>query len=163
MSLHSDTLFWCHANQSLLLLLNATCLAEKHHIPTLVFVLSRLGLEPMINSMEGEHTNNYTTNGSTVVRAQTFQAIVSHLGSFTHPAIVLYWFICSFCDTGSRWSFWVEMNLCRFFNHLRIDRNFCSVHEEITSIGLYTPCNSRSGLRKGVYNLIEVISNEPNK
>jgi hypothetical protein len=38
---------------------------------------------------------------------------------------------------------------------LRIDRNSCSVHEEITSIRL----------RKGVYNLIEVISrsNEPNK
>jgi hypothetical protein len=42
--------------------------------------------------------------------------------------------------------------------HFRIDRNFCSVHEEITLIRLYTP-----GLRKGVYNLIEVISNEPNK
>ena len=47
--------------------------------------------------------------------------------------------------------------------YLRIDRNFCSVHEEITSIRLYTPCNPRSELRKGVYNLIEVISNEPNK
>ena len=49
--------------------------------------------------------------------------------------------------------------------YLRIDRNFCSVHEEITSIRLYTPCNPRSGsgLRKGVYSLIEVISNEPNK
>ena len=47
--------------------------------------------------------------------------------------------------------------------HLRIDRNFCSVHEEITSVRLYTPCNPRSGIRKGVYNLIEVISNEPNK
>ena len=35
-------------------------------------------------------------------------------------------------------------------NYLRIDRNFCSVHEEIISI-------------KDVYNLIEVISNEPNK
>ena len=49
--------------------------------------------------------------------------------------------------------------------YLRIDRNFCSVHEEITSIRLYTPCNprTRSELRKGEYNLIEVISNEPNK
>jgi len=47
--------------------------------------------------------------------------------------------------------------------HLRIDRNFCSVHEEVTSIWLYTPCNQRSGLRQGVYNLIEVISNEPKK
>jgi hypothetical protein len=25
--------------------------------------------------------------------------------------------------------------------HLKIDRNLCSVHEEITSIRLYTPCN----------------------
>jgi len=28
--------------------------------------------------------------------------------------------------------------------YLRIDRNFCSVHEEITSIRLYTPCNPRT-------------------
>ena len=47
--------------------------------------------------------------------------------------------------------------------YLRIDRNFCSVHEEITSIRLYIPCNPCSEIRKGVYNLIEVISNEPNK
>jgi hypothetical protein len=46
---------------------------------------------------------------------------------------------------------------------LRIDRSICSIHEEITSIKLYTQCNSHSGLRKGVYSLIEVISNEPNK
>jgi hypothetical protein len=46
---------------------------------------------------------------------------------------------------------------------LRIDRNLCSIHEEITSIRLYTPGNPRSRLRKGVYNLIEVISNEPNE
>ena len=25
--------------------------------------------------------------------------------------------------------------------HLKIDHNFCLVHEEITSIWLYTPCN----------------------
>ena len=47
--------------------------------------------------------------------------------------------------------------------YLRIDRNFCSVDEEITSIRLYIPYNRRSGLGKCVYNLIEVISNEPNK
>ena len=35
MSLHSDTLFWFRANQSLLFLLNAVCLAEKHQIPIL--------------------------------------------------------------------------------------------------------------------------------
>ena len=33
MSLHSDTLFWFRANQSLLLPLNAACLADKQHIP----------------------------------------------------------------------------------------------------------------------------------
>ena len=49
------------------------------------------------------------------------------------------------------------------FQYLRIDRNFCSVHEEITSIRLYTPCNPLCGLHKDVYNLIEVISNESNK
>jgi hypothetical protein len=55
--------------------------------------------------------------------------------------------------------------ICSYWNfkHLRIDRNVCSVHEEMTSIRLYTPCNPHSALRKGVYNLIEVISNEPNK
>jgi hypothetical protein len=50
-----------------------------------------------------------------------------------------------------------------FIKQLRIDRNFCSVHEEIISIRLYTLCNPGSRLCKGVYNMIEVISNEPNK
>jgi uncharacterized membrane protein len=35
MSLHSDTLFWFWANQSLLILLIAACLAEKQQIPIL--------------------------------------------------------------------------------------------------------------------------------
>ena len=35
MSLHSHTLFWFQDNQSLLLLLNAACLAEKQQIPIL--------------------------------------------------------------------------------------------------------------------------------
>jgi hypothetical protein len=35
MSLHSDTLVWFRANQSLLFLLNAVCLAEKQQIPIL--------------------------------------------------------------------------------------------------------------------------------
>jgi hypothetical protein len=34
-SLHSDTLSWFKANQSLLFLLNAACLAEKQQIPIL--------------------------------------------------------------------------------------------------------------------------------
>ena len=33
MSFYSDTLFWFLTNQSRLFLLNATCLAEKQHIP----------------------------------------------------------------------------------------------------------------------------------
>jgi len=33
MSLHSDTLFWFRAKQSLLLILNAVCLGEKQQIP----------------------------------------------------------------------------------------------------------------------------------
>ena len=35
MSLHSDTLFWFRANQSLLFLRNGECLAEKQQIPML--------------------------------------------------------------------------------------------------------------------------------
>ena len=35
MSLHSDTLFWYQANQSLLLLLNAAFLTDKQQIPNL--------------------------------------------------------------------------------------------------------------------------------
>jgi len=35
MSLHSGTLFWFRANQSLLFLLNDACLAEKQQIPIL--------------------------------------------------------------------------------------------------------------------------------
>jgi hypothetical protein len=35
MSLHSDTLFWFRANQYLLFLLNAACLAAKQQIPIL--------------------------------------------------------------------------------------------------------------------------------
>ena len=34
MLLHSDTLFWFRANQSLLFLLNDACLAEKQQIST---------------------------------------------------------------------------------------------------------------------------------
>ena len=37
MSLHSDTLSWIRANQSLLFLLNAVCLAEKQQIPILYY------------------------------------------------------------------------------------------------------------------------------
>jgi hypothetical protein len=63
MSLHSDTLFWFRANQSLLFLLNAACLVEKQHIYNLiVFVLTRPGLEPTIYRTRGEHANHYATD-----------------------------------------------------------------------------------------------------
>jgi hypothetical protein len=39
MSLHSHTLFGFRANQSLLILLNAACLAEKQQIPILLFLV----------------------------------------------------------------------------------------------------------------------------
>jgi hypothetical protein len=61
MSLLSDTLFWFRANQSLLLLLNAACLAEKQQIPISVFGLTRPGLEPTIYRIWGELANHYTT------------------------------------------------------------------------------------------------------
>jgi hypothetical protein len=64
MSLHSDTLFWFRANQSMLFLLYDACLhvAEKQQIPILVFGLTRPGLEPMIYCTRGEHANHYATD-----------------------------------------------------------------------------------------------------
>ena len=63
MSLHSDILFWFRANQSLLLLLNATCLAEKQLIPILYSLgLTRPRLEPTVYCSRGEHDNHYTTD-----------------------------------------------------------------------------------------------------
>jgi hypothetical protein len=60
MSPHSDTLSSFRANQSLLFLLNAACLAEKQNSNITVFVLIRSGLEPTIYHTWGEHTNHYT-------------------------------------------------------------------------------------------------------
>ena len=57
MSLHSDTLFWFRANQSLLFLLNATCLAEKQQIPILYSLVW-----PTIYRTRGEHANHYATD-----------------------------------------------------------------------------------------------------
>ena len=62
MSFHSDTLFWFRANQSLLFLLNAACLAEKQQIPILIFDLTWQGLETMIYCTRDEHANHYTTD-----------------------------------------------------------------------------------------------------
>ena len=56
MSLHSDTISCFLANQSLLFLLNATCLAEKQQIP--IFDLTRSGLEPTIYRTRDEHATS---------------------------------------------------------------------------------------------------------
>ena len=63
MSLHSYTLFWYRAIQSLLFLLNAACLAKKAiNANFIVFGLTRPGLEPMIYHTRCEHANHYATD-----------------------------------------------------------------------------------------------------
>ena len=63
MSLHSDTLFWFRASQSLLFLLNAAYLAEKHKIKTLKFLVwPDLSCVLTIYHTRGEHANHYATN-----------------------------------------------------------------------------------------------------
>jgi hypothetical protein len=57
MSLHSDTLFWFRANQSLLFLLNAYS-REATNTNFIVFGLTRPGLEPTIYHTRGEHANH---------------------------------------------------------------------------------------------------------
>ena len=59
---HSDTLNWFQANQSLVFLLNAACLAEKQQISIIVFGLTWSGLKPTIYRNWGEYANHYTTN-----------------------------------------------------------------------------------------------------
>jgi hypothetical protein len=59
MLVYSDTLFWFRANQSLLFLLNAACLAEKQQIPILPSLVWPDWLEPTIYRIWGEHANNY--------------------------------------------------------------------------------------------------------
>jgi hypothetical protein len=65
MLLHSDTLSWFRANQSLLLLLNDAYLAEKQQIPILVFGLTRHVLKPNIYCTGGE--NAYTNKVNIIV------------------------------------------------------------------------------------------------
>ena len=56
MSLHSDTLFWHRANQSLPFLLNAACLVGKQQIPFFC-----LWFDPIYH-IRGEHTDHYATD-----------------------------------------------------------------------------------------------------
>ena len=63
MWLHLDTLFWFRANQSLLFLLNAACLAEKQQNTNfIVFGLTRPGLETTIYRTRDKHANHYATD-----------------------------------------------------------------------------------------------------
>ena len=63
MSLHLDTLFWFRANQSLLFLPNAACLArEATDTNLIVFGLTLSGLEPTTYRTRGEHANHYATD-----------------------------------------------------------------------------------------------------
>jgi hypothetical protein len=65
-TLHSETLSWFRANHSLLLLLNAACLAEKQHIPNpIVFGLTRPWLESTISHTQSKHASHYTTGAVT--------------------------------------------------------------------------------------------------
>jgi hypothetical protein len=64
MLLHSDTLFWFRANQYLLFLLNAACLARSNnkHINFIVFGLTRPRREPTIYHTRGKHADHYATD-----------------------------------------------------------------------------------------------------
>ena len=62
MSLHSDTLFWFQANQSLLLLLNAACIVgkQKYQFYSPWFDPTRARTQDLLT--QGEHANHYTTD-----------------------------------------------------------------------------------------------------
>ena len=64
MSPHSDTLSLFRAIQSLVFLLNGSCLAEKQatHTNFIVFGLTQAALEPTVYRTRGEHANHYTTD-----------------------------------------------------------------------------------------------------
>ena len=64
MSLHSYTLFWFRANQSLLLLLNVECLVEKQQISILQSLV--WPDQDLIYYTWGEHANHYTTDETTI-------------------------------------------------------------------------------------------------
>jgi hypothetical protein len=62
-----DILSWFRANQSLLFLFSAACLAEKQHIPILLSLgLTQPELEHTIYRTGGEHANHYTSDAVAV-------------------------------------------------------------------------------------------------
>ena len=64
MMLHSDTLFWFRANQSLLLPLNAACLAEKQQISI---------LKSLVWPDQGSNPRSTTLEASTLSITPTMQ------------------------------------------------------------------------------------------
>ena len=63
--LYPDTLFWLWDHQSMLLLLNAACLAEKQHIPILMsLVWSGRGSNPRPSALEASTLQKVTTCSS---------------------------------------------------------------------------------------------------
>jgi hypothetical protein len=77
--------------------------------------------------------------------------------------------LCLLMQQFVKWHLIVTRNfiLLAYYPLVNLDVEFrisnfqmLNFESEITSIRLYTPCNPRT---KAVYNLIEVISNEPNE
>jgi hypothetical protein len=64
MSPHSDTLSRFRANQSLLFLINAACLAEKQQIQIYSLRFDPTGARSHDLPHRGEHANHYTTDAA---------------------------------------------------------------------------------------------------
>jgi hypothetical protein len=62
MSPYSDTISWFPAKQSLLFLLNDSCLGEMKQTPFHSLCLTWSGLEPSIYRTRGDHVNHYTAD-----------------------------------------------------------------------------------------------------
>ena len=84
--LHTDTLFWFRADQSLFVLLNAACLAERKNINFIVFGMTRPELESTIYRIPGKHANHYATDGS---NAYNWQDAFDKIFSFVHMVVLL--------------------------------------------------------------------------
>ena len=86
MLLHTDTLFWFRADQSLLILLNAVYLAEKKNTNFIVFGMTRPELESTINRIRSKHANHYATDES---NAYNWQDASGKTSSFVHIVVLL--------------------------------------------------------------------------
>ena len=92
MSLHSDTLSCFRANQSLLLLLSAGCLAEMYQFYSLWF--EPTGSKTTINHTRGQHANHYITD--VVPTNNTCTTIL--------PALFQYCYKYCYSDSRNLWA-----------------------------------------------------------